>query len=1295
MSRTTTGAAYPTINTVGALLPPDLITRLAAGDLDHLTPNTYGLPDGFTLRQAAARAWELLLPTYRSFQTRLAALPDSDPATVITRDRWTTVVLRELGYDLTPINNIQIDDDTFDIRHHDGHVPIHVLGWNVDLDKRATTNIRGASRTAPHSLIQELLNRADQHLWAILTNGKRLRLLRDNIVMGRPAYIEFDLEGMFTGEQFADFALMYALIHATRLRSEQPANCILEQWRTTAINDGTRALDHLRDGVLEALKTLGTGFLEHPDNRALRDLIAANPGAIDDYYRWLLRLVYRLIFLFVAEDRDLLHPEGTDSDTRRRYHDHFSSARLRNDAARRRAGRHSDKWHVLRMVFDALGADGQTDLGLPAYGSALFHTSSLGSLNDARIRNDALLTAIRYLSQIPDSATGTLRPVDYKNLGSEELGSVYEALLEYVPNVDDDHTTFALKVRAGNARKTTGSYYTPSELVEFVLDQSLTPVLDEAAAADDPEAAILAITVCDPACGSGHFLVAAARRIAKKLAIVRTGDPEPTVESLREAMREVVAHCIYGVDLNDLAAELAKISLWLEALTPGRPLAFLDAHIKVGNGLIGATPALLANNIPDVAFSALKGDDKTYASTVKKHNKRERERIAPDQGEFWEGQDLHEVFITNRDFGLALAEVEAAGAASDITTLRKQADAWRRAQANPDLQRARLVADAWCAAFVWPLNDSKPGYNEPITHRTLLTLQNNPELVPLRQRRDSLGELARRFRFFHWHLEFPQVFEVPTTAAAAKSDQGWNGGFSVMLGNPPWDTLSPDRREFFGQYVEGIRGLSKAAQDEQIDLLMTEPTMAQAWETYERDLLATVHFLKNSGRYTLYAKGNLGKGDFNVYRNFVEAALQLTRPHGAVGQVVPAGLYGGANATAIRQALLGRHQWEALLICENRRQVFFADVHPQTWFAAYSVRVDSGPTDSLRVGYGIHSLESLASWLVRSVDVRADEIAEQQPVTLAVPDTGSAAEAVISTTIARGSRGFGAPIDGLYLRKYQAELHMGNDRDRLSEGEVGLPVYEGRMIDQFDHRAKKYLSGHGNNSRWEETPFGHVEKGVHPQWRVHESDLPSKVRDRVKTYRVGFGDVANPRNERTLVACLIPPGSICGHTVPTFTFEGNASWRYFAFLAVANSFAIDFVARQRLTSIHMTYTVLDGLPVARLDEGHALVRGLVERAARLTCTSPDMSDAWNALADSGWVVPTSDQTRQALVDERDRARIRAEVDVLVARDLYGLSLSQMSVMLDTFEVLARRETKRNGVFSTKELIMSLWESTRP
>jgi hypothetical protein len=1282
MSRVATAAAYPTITSVGALLPPDLLRRAAAGTLDGMAPGDYGLPDGFGLRQAAARAWELLLPTYRSFQQRLAALPNGEPATVLTRDRWTTVLLRELGYDLTDITGIVIEDDIFDVRHIDGHVPVHLLGWNVELDKRARTNVRGASRTAPHSMIQEMLNRTDDHLWAVLSNGKRLRLLRDNHTLGRASYIEFDLEGMFGGEQFADFAIMYVLVHASRLRSDKPVDCWLEKWRTTAITDGTRALQDLRVGVKNALETLGTGFLEHPDNRALRDLIADNPGATSDYYRWLLRVVYRLIFLMVAEDREVLHAEDVPAAARNWYQDYFSVSRLRRLATRRRAGRHHDLWATQRLVFAALGDEGQSSLGLPAYGSFLFSEGAVGLLHNSNISNARLLDAIRYLSQIVDRESGVQRAVDYKNLGAEELGSVYEALLAYVPTVAEDGITFSSEILAGNARKTSGAYYTPTELVEVVLDESLDPLLDEASKSEDPVAAILALTVCDPACGSGHFLVAAARRIARRLAIAMTGDPEPSAQATREAMRLVVAHCIYGVDLNDLAAELAKISLWLEALTPGKPLAFLDAHIKVGNALLGATPALLARNVPDEAFNPLAQDDRSYASSVKKHNKRERERISDDQTSLWSGE-AHDILVSNTAFSHAFDEVEAVEADS-IDDLRKQADAWRRAEADPDLQRARLVADAWCAAFVWPLNPADEDFVEPITHRTLVTLQNQPDLVPLRQRRHMLSALSRRNRFFHWHLEFPQVFHVPDSLTSAENPAGWNGGFSLVLGNPPWDTLSPDRREFFGQFVEGIRGMSKDEQDKAIDNLMAEPAMAAAWSTYERDLLATVHFLKNSRRYTLYAAGNLGKGDFNVYRNFVEQALRTIRPGGYAAQVVPGGLYGGANASAIRRHLVHEMDWRILIGCINTGGKWFPDADVDR-FCAYSARKVE-PTSQLDVAFGLASPATVKQDIAKvRIGVPLSTVIENNPDTFAISDIRDPDQARITFSMYRAAPAFGKAIQGSPLRVYQREIDMGNDRDLLVEGHIGLPVFEGRMIDQYDYRAKKYLSGHGNNSRWEETPFGHVDKGIHPQWRVLRADVPNKVRERAERYRVGFGDVANPRNERSLVATIIPPKTICGHTVPTFVFKEGEEWAYFVFLAVANTLSMDFLARQRLTSIHMSYTVLDSLPIPRLHRDDPLTAELVRRVLRLICTGPEMNALWDQAADEGWVPHRTDGTPGA-TDRTTRERLRSEIEVLVARDAYGLSVEDLSAIAATFPVLERRERREWGEFRTQRLL---------
>jgi hypothetical protein len=354
------------------------------------------------------------------------------------------------------------------------------------------------------------------------------------------------------------------------------------------------------------LEQLGTGFLEA--NPGLRDALERGPdrGGIsaNDFQHELVRLAYQLIFLFVAEDRGaLLEPESAQT-ARERYVAHFSTARLRRIARRRHGDRHGDLWRGVVIVLNALGADGgKPELALPELGGLYFPGGEPGNagarpdlLRDCELRNDRLLSAVRLFSETRDEK-GRRQRVDFLHLGALELGSVHESLLELEARPDTVKQRFRLEPARGNERKTTGSYYTPTPLIESLLDTALDPIIEERAASGIPDD-LLRITVCDPACGSGHFLVAAARRLARRYAAMHAGDDEPAPVAIRRALGNVVRQCVYGVDVNPLAAELAKVSLWLESLDPGKPLAFLDARIKVGNSLLGVTPELLEAGIP-------------------------------------------------------------------------------------------------------------------------------------------------------------------------------------------------------------------------------------------------------------------------------------------------------------------------------------------------------------------------------------------------------------------------------------------------------------------------------------------------------------------------------------------------------------------------------------------------------------------------------------------------------------------------------------------------------------------------
>ena len=351
---------------------------------------------------------------------------------------------------------------------------------------------------------------------------------------------------------------------------------------------------------------------------------------------------------------------------------------------------------------DRLGDErGCPELGLPALGSFLFSREAMPDLTGAEISNRDLLDAVRALAWTV--VDGAYRAVDYKNLGAEELGSVYESLLELQPELDSTSGTFTLRAVTGNERKTTGSYYTPHSLVTSLLDTALDPVLDEAARKPDPEAAILDLKVCDPAVGSGHFLIAAAHRMAKRLASVRTGDDEPSPEATREALRDVIGRCLYGVDVNPMAAELCRVSLWMEALVPGRPLSFLDHHIQVGNSLLGTTPELISGGIPDDAFKPIEGDDKKLTSAYKKRNREERKAWESGQLSF----SLRTLDKNREAIERGYEEVDEVEEGS-VAAVREKAARYAALQDSDEMFHARRLADAWCAAFVWPKKEGAP-----------------------------------------------------------------------------------------------------------------------------------------------------------------------------------------------------------------------------------------------------------------------------------------------------------------------------------------------------------------------------------------------------------------------------------------------------------------------------------------------------------------------------------------------------------------------------------------------------------
>jgi hypothetical protein len=1297
------GDRFTAIHTEGGLLPVDLLQRILARDpsLEGLTEPAYHLVEG-RLHEAITESWTRLGRVWTSFQASLAQVGEMDPATGLTRERWLLPLFRELGYgQLQVVKPVTVDGKSYGVSHLWQHLPIHLVGWNVRIDERSP-GVAGAARTTPHGLVQELLSRSKQHLWGVVSNGRLLRLLRDNASLTRQAYVQFDLEAIFRGELYADFAMLWLLLHESRIEAERPERCWLERWTQEAHQQGLRVLERLRDKVQEAIEALGRGFLRHPRNEALRE--ALRSGRLDGlgYYRQLLRLVYRLLFLFAAEDRGVvLDPEG-DKTARERYTLYYSTAKLRRLAGAFRGTPHGDRWQGLRFVMRMLGTDaGCPELGLAPLGSFLWASEAIPDLEACELTNRDLLLAVRALAWTEEARLR--RPVDFRNLGSEELGSVYEALLELSPEIDTAAALFELKTAGGHERKTSGSYYTPRALIQCLLDSALDPVLDEAARSRDAEMAILRLKVCDPACGSGHFLVAAAHRIARRLAAVRTGDGEPSPDALRRALRDVIGRCLYGVDVNEMAVELCKVSLWLEALEPGKPLSFLDHRIVCGNSLLGTTPALLADGMPDAAFEPIQGDDKAVARALKKRNRQERE----GQMELPMAAAVTGTYRTLAEaFGLLAATGD-----DTIGAIHEKESRYQGLVASDSYRRARRLADAWCAAFVWRKKLDAPA---PVTEDVLLRLaQDRPRVGE-----DTLAEidrLAAHYRFLHWHLAFPDVFAIPKPGEEPGNGlAGWAGGFDVVLGNPPWERVKLQEKEWFASRRPDIAAApNAAARRKRIAALKDEdPKLWTAWVEALREADGESHLIRNSGRYPL-----CGLGDINTYSIFAETNRLILGPTGRVGCIVPSGIATDDTTKAFFRELVESRTLASLYDFENAVGLFPGVGHGRYKFCLLTL---TGSIRPVRSGadfvFFAHHVEDLRDdW--RRFTLTAEDIFLFNPNTRTCPVFRSKRDAELAKAIYRRVPVFvreGPPAENPWGVQFLRMFDMATDstlfrtRKQLDaddwhlQGNVFhrgtdryLPLYEAKMMHHFDNRFGDYADypPGAQTTALPDIPRDRLRDpryGVLPRYWVPGTEVEHRLASRwERSWLLGWRDVTNATNERTVIASILPLVA-CGDTVLLMCPSIGSSKQLAAMLAHLDSFVLDYIARQKLGGTHLKYHVFRQLPsfhpIAYAQPApwtrEPLSDWILPRVLELTYTAWELEEF---ARDCGY------HGAPFRWDDDRRFDIRCELDAAFFHK-YGITRDDVDYVIETFPIVKRADVKQHGEYRTKRTILEIYDA---
>jgi len=714
-TRTTLTLAADAITVEGALIPPAMLARVASQQADGQSEADYRVPKGLTLRDEIARYFRIGQALFGDLQA--GSLPSAGKTVVFVEALFRDV----FGFaDVVRVRTPTLEGQLFapTLEGLSGRVPIVVVPPSDELDRLSDHLTSDHRRWSAASAVQDSLNAKENALWGICCNGERLRLLRDNASLTRPAYIEADLRNIFENETFADFATLWLLVHSSRfgLPGAVSSDSYLEHWREAGQREGVTARDRLRDGVEAALLAFGTGFLANEKNGALRERLRTGALPLPEFFGQLLHLVYRLIFLLTAEDRELLHMPGASVQARKLYANGYSLGLLRDRAVRRAAwDRHHDRWEGLLITFSAL-ARGEPHLGLPAL-DGLFAAGGISDLEATHLSNRALMQGIYRLAWLRENSG--LFQVNWRDMETEELGSVYESLLELTPRLTDDGHALGFAEGGetkGHARKTTGSYYTPDALVQTLLDSALDPVLDHAEAeGNDAIQALLGVTVIDPACGSGHFLLAAARRIATRLAKART-EGLASAGDFRHALRDVVRSCLYGVDRNPMAVELTKVALWIETVEPGKPLGFLDANIRCGDSLLGIYDIeMLGKGIPEGAYKALSGDDKETTKYFEKRNKAEREGqgILDFSGG---GGKLPPIAPLAGDAKAIRALPE--DSPQEIATKRARFEAVRF---SPRQRALSVASDLYVAAFVGPKTGGVPE-TVSYTHLTLPTI---------------------------------------------------------------------------------------------------------------------------------------------------------------------------------------------------------------------------------------------------------------------------------------------------------------------------------------------------------------------------------------------------------------------------------------------------------------------------------------------------------------------------------------------------------------------------------------------
>jgi hypothetical protein len=1131
---------FTCINIQGNLISEEVLIKVGEATAGYQSPKDFGLEQQASLRDEIEYAWSRVKLDWRHFSERIQTLPATDPYGTTLSRKWMEQFLSTLGYDCEKhrSNLVGENKQEYNISHssrsNDG-LPIAIVGFHdPSFPEKNTLDIKssgGTSRLSPHGTVQEYLN-VTGHVYGFATNGITLRLIRDSGRLVKLSYIEFDLRRLLDEDKFSEFTVLYRLIHASRFpsRREDSGQSPIEKYYQESIETGNRIRDGLSLAVKESMVALGNGFLQHPDNTELREKLRNKNITPKQYYDQLRRLVYRLLFLMVTEERDLIYdPEDKTEKTagqKNIYLKYYSIARLRKLSQKKYLyeKQYIDIWQGLMNTFLLFeeGIKGPK-LGIKPLAGDLFSSRAIPNIESCTISNDLLLECLRNLNEFQDKGSKTLVPINYRALDVEELGSVYEGLLELHPVIEhlesSNPTNIRFTFHGGTERKTTGSYYTRPDLVNELIKSALIPVIEERLkeAGDNKDKrinALLSLKVCDAAAGSGHMVLAAARTIAWYMAKTDTGEENPPPANYRHWLREAIQHCIYAVDLNPDAVELCKLSLWLEGHNSGKPISFLDHKIRNGNSLVGVTDlTVLKKGIPTGAYNPITGDDKIVCAELKKQNQRFLKFLEGrrDVG-FQKGIEFEPMLETENHFSSAFSEVEKIKQ-DDITSVKRAKSLFEKLRSEKAWWTDWTACNLWTSAYFFTYSEERK--KDVVSSEALDDYLKNPSAA-LGSMVGKATDLSIEHLFFHWPLEFPDVFD--------------QGGFDAMLGNPPWERIKLQQQEYFATKDADVANAPNAAsRNRQIkEMESRNPILFKEYESALHNADATGKFLRESGRCKLTAVG-----DINTYSIFSELNSALINQKGRMGIIVPTGIATDDSNKAFFGHMVENNRLVSLFDFENREAIF-PSVHRSYKFCLLTIAGSDIGTQKSIFGFFLTRVEHLQEKL-RIFGLSKEDFLRLNPNTKTCPIFRTSIDAELTTKIYRH-----VPIlineetgENPWGVKFSTMFHMSNDShlfrtkaqmeaegfslfgNKMKKGdEVWLPLYEAKMIWHYDHRFGSYAGVKDRTSTQMPTPtieqYQDPAYQILPWYWVNEWDVILKIsplpQELLIAYKTGNGE---------------------------------------------------------------------------------------------------------------------------------------------------------------------------------------------